>query len=151
MPDDRERILNRLQATLRHEVLAATCYELHAVRARNLQRNDISARLAAVAETHRHHIADLEQRIQELGGTPAQTQAPASLLENTCGPMNGLLHALEHDLRAEDTEIEEYEQLSRQADGETAELCEAHIKDDRDHLAWLREQVVRERNLDDIE
>ena len=152
MPDDRARILHRLQAALRHETLTALCYDIHADRAKAAGREEIALRLGAVGEAHRRHIEALEDRIRDLGGHPNVTAPPESLLNNgQCHPEGDLLHALEHDLRAEDTEIEEYEVLAGQSDDDTANLCGDIIDDDRSHLAWLREEVVRERNLGDPE
>jgi bacterioferritin (cytochrome b1) len=150
MLDDRERILNRLQAALRHERLAAACYRNHAKRAAGLEQPAIAERLAIMANVHATHAQRLTVRIEELGGKASPVNGAESVVnDNSCedGQID-LAEALEHDLRLEDTEIEEYEILSGQSDDRTAELCEGHIREDKENLQWLREQVVAD--LDEI-
>jgi bacterioferritin (cytochrome b1) len=148
MPDDRERILNRLQSSLRHEYMAAASYEAHAARALELRCKEIAQKLRDVAASHREHIARLEQRIHELGGCPIAVDPPKSLSSrNHCLEAGDMVCALEQDLRAEDTEIEEYETLARQSDERTAELCEGCIREDREHLRWLRDQLAQEQGM----
>ncbi len=152
MPDDRQRILQRLQSALRNEHLSAASYEMHAERARTLQRKDIARTLLDMAASHKGHIRSLETRIRELGGEPAPIPDPNHTLASRNHANDpDLCLALEQDLKAEDTEIEEYEILARQSDEQTSEICHHNIEEDRRHLDWLREQLIRGRNLDSVE
>lgn len=149
MSDDRHKIVDRLQSTLRNEYIAATCYERHAEYARTLARYALAESLDAMATDHKQHIERISARIRELGGSPTGFDPPEEMLEKMgCLPKDDFCHALEQDLRFEDTEIEDYQILVRQSDERTASLCGQNIRDDREHLRWLRDQVVRE--LDEL-
>lgn len=149
MPKDREKILDRLHAALKDERVSAFNYHLQADEMRRLGRVNIARHLEAIAADHEEHGAGVEERIRALGGEPqAFTPPPEMLARFRELPKKDLCLALEHDLKAEDTEIETYTTLAEQSDGATSAACARFTNDDRGHAAWLRREIVRGMHLD---
>lgn len=143
MRRDREKILDRLHVALKDERLSACCYRVQADETRKTGRRTIADHLDAIAADHEHHIQLVEERIRALGGVPQEFVPPHDLIERVRNqPRENLCIALEHDLKAEDTEIETYQVLAKQTDGETSNVFEAVTSEDRAHVDWLRKELV---------
>lgn len=149
MPDDRQRIIQRLQSALRNEHLSVGCYDVHAKTATELRYLDMAATLRRMGDAHRRHIIRLERRIRELGGEPTIYHLAEIMQQNHgCVTEKDILLALEQDLKAEDTQVEEYHVLAQQSDAATADMCAQYIEEDQAHLRWLRDQVLRLNHWD---
>lgn len=143
MRKDREKILDRLHVALKDERLSACCYRVQADETRKTGRRAIADHLDAIAGDHEKHIAIVEERIRALGGEPQEFKPPGDLIERVRNlPRENLCVALEHDLKAEDTEIETYQVLAKQTDGETSDVFEIVTAEDRAHVEWLRQELV---------
>lgn len=151
MRRDREKILDRLHVALKDERLSACCYRVQAEETRKSGRHGIADHLEAIAADHEHHILLVEERIRALGGEPQEFVPPRDLIERVRHqPREDLCIALEHDLKAEDTEIETYQTLANQTDGNTSEFFASVTEEDRAHVEWLRQELVHglELNVD---
>lgn len=149
MPKDREKILDRLQVALRDERLTVFCYSVQADEVESTGHFRLANQLRNIAADHQRHIEWVKERILELGGEPRNFNPPPDLeLRIRCLPAQDLCTALEHDLKAEDTEIESYQTLAGQSDSNTADICDQCTLEDRKHAAWLREQLIKGMNLE---
>jgi bacterioferritin (cytochrome b1) len=149
MPNDRDKVLDRLQAVLKDEHLSAFCYQVHAEESRAMGHERLARRLEAIASDHQRHIQALRTKITTLGAEPRDFTPPPAVEERMRNlPRHDLCMALEHDLKSEDTEIEAYATLAQQTDEHTAEMCNRITHDDREHAAWLRDELVRGLNLE---
>ena len=143
MSKDRDKILDRLQVALRDEHLTVFCYLVQADEVESSGHFRLANRLRTIGAHHRRHIEWVEERILELGGHPRSFVPPPDLATRMrCLPAHDLCTALEHDLKAEDTEIESYQTLAGQSDCNTAEMCEQATSEDREHVEWLRIQLI---------
>src|SRR5690606_23601829 len=120
MPNDRDKVLDRLQAVLKDEYLSSFCYQLHAEESRNAGHDRLARRLESIAADHQRHIQAIRGRIQAMGAAPRDYTPPQAVIARLRNlPKQDLCMALEHDLKAEDTEIESYATLAQQTDANT--------------------------------
>jgi bacterioferritin (cytochrome b1) len=141
---EREQIVEALNDNLRAELSAVEMYGAHA---RAISEDAIAEGVRAIMQVEQRHARDLAERIEALGGSPAEPGGAETVAGRTAGAATAQASTAEMlrlELAEEQQFIKDYaaEIAEIMDDEETLDMLQEHLNDEIEHSRWMKAQLA---------
>jgi bacterioferritin (cytochrome b1) len=141
---ERERIVEALNDNLRAELSAVEMYSAHA---KAISEDAIAQGVQAIMKVEQRHARDLAERIEALGGAPAEAGGAETVAGRAAGAgtaQASTAEMLRLELAEEQQFIKDYaaEIAEIMDDEETLDMLQEHLNDEIEHSRWMKAQLA---------
>lgn len=141
---ERERVVEALNDNLRAELSAVEMYGAHAGA---ISEDVIAEGVRAIMQVEQRHARDLAERIEALGGSPAEPGGAETVAGRTAGAATAQASTAEMlrlELAEEQQFIKDYaaEIAEIMDDEETLDMLQEHLNDEIEHSRWMKAQLA---------
>lgn len=140
----REQIVEALNDNLRAELSAVEMYSAHA---NAIPEDAIAEGVRAIMQVEQRHARDLAERIEALGGSPAEPGGRETVAGRAAGAATAQASTAEMlrlELAEEQQFIRDYaaEIAEIMNDEETLDMLQEHLDDEIEHSRWMKAQLA---------
>jgi len=144
----KDEVIEALNHDLIAELSAVEIYRAHAAA---ITEDAIVQGVRAILSVEEDHAEELNKRIKDLGGRPAQPGGGATVAGRVAGAASGqssTVEMLKLELGEEQQAIKDYSAQFAEImeDDESAALLEKHLHDEMEHARWLKTQILALEN-----
>ncbi len=141
---EREQIVEALNDNLRAELSAVEMYGAHA---NAIPEDAIAEGVRAIMQVEQRHARDLHERIEALGGSPAEPGGRETVAGRAAGAATAQASTSEMlrlELAEEQQFIRDYaaEIAEIMDDEETLDMLQEHLNDEIEHSRWMKAQLA---------